>query len=49
MSHRGSWQHIRGGVSTMRIRKQSISKLELGVLCSLSDSYMMLPFLILSF
>ena len=32
----------------MQIRKQSISKLELGVLCSLSDSYMMLPFLMFS-
>lgn len=32
----------------MQIRKQSIGKLELGVLCSLSDSYMMLPFLIFS-
>ena len=32
----------------MQIRKQSIGKLELGVLCSLSDSYMMLPFLVFS-
>ena len=32
----------------MQIRKQSISKLALGVLCSLSDSYMMLPFLMFS-
>ena len=32
----------------MQVRKQSISKLELGVLCSLSDSYMMLPFLMFS-
>ena len=32
----------------MQIQKQSISKLELGVLCSLSDSYMMLPFLVFS-
>ena len=32
----------------MQNRKQSISKLELGVLCSLSDSYMMLPFLVFS-
>ena len=32
----------------MQIRKQSIGKLALGVLCSLSDSYMMLPFLVFS-
>lgn len=32
----------------MQIRKQSIGKLELGVLCSLSSSYMMLPFLVFS-
>ena len=32
----------------MQIRKPSIGKLELGVLCSLSDSYMMLPFLVFS-
>ena len=32
----------------MQIRKQSIGKLELGVLSSLSDSYMMLPFLVFS-
>ena len=32
----------------MQIRKRSLSRLELGVLCSLSDSYMMLPFLVFS-
>ncbi|MGN0794563.1 MAG: hypothetical protein ACI4MG_08855, partial [Aristaeellaceae bacterium] len=32
----------------MQIRKPSIGKLELGVLCSLSSSYMMLPFLVFS-
>ena len=32
----------------MQIREQSIGKLELGVLSSLSDSYMMLPFLVFS-
>ena len=32
----------------MRSRRQSIGRLELGVLCSLSDSYMMLPFLVFS-
>lgn len=32
----------------MQIRKQPISRLGLGVLCSLSDSYMMLPFLVFS-
>lgn len=32
----------------MQIRRQSIGRLELGVLCSLSNSYMMLPFLIFS-
>ena len=30
------------------MQKKSISRLELGVLCSLSDSYMMLPFLVFS-
>ena len=32
----------------MQTRKQSIGRLELGVLCSLSSSYMLLPFLIFS-
>ncbi|MGN0708266.1 MAG: hypothetical protein ACI4JC_09730 [Faecalibacterium sp.] len=32
----------------MQIPKPSIGRLELGVLCSLSDSYMMLPFLVFS-
>lgn len=32
----------------MQIRKQTLGKPELGVLCSLSDSYMMLPFLVFS-
>lgn len=32
----------------MQMQKKSIGRLELGVLCSLSDSYMMLPFLVFS-
>ena len=32
----------------MQIRKKPIGRLGLGVLCSLSESYMMLPFLVFS-
>ena len=32
----------------MQMQKKSIGRLELGVLCSLSSSYMMLPFLVFS-
>ena len=41
-------QQIRGGIFTMQIRKKPIGRLGLGVLCSLSESYMMLPFLVFS-
>lgn len=45
---RCSGNHNRGGAFTIKIQKRPISRLGLGVLASLSESYMMLPFLVFS-
>ena len=42
------FEDMGGGVPMMPIQKRPLSKLKLGVLYSLSESYMMLPFLIFS-
>ena len=45
---RRSGNHNRGGAFTIKIQKRPISRLGLGVLARLSESYMMLPFLVFS-